>query len=138
MNEKVEFALDVNGPEKIRPDLLDTFQYNGTEQLIQYVTKEFSALCPFSGLPDIAEIHIEYIPDRKCIELKSLKFYFLSYRNVGIYQEHATHKIFQDLFTAIEPRWLRIKTMYATRGGIDSTCTIEKGQRNTDSSKNTS
>ncbi len=97
--------------------------------MIRYSTKEFSAVCPFSGLPDIAQVIIEYIPGGFCIELKSLKYYFLAYRNVGIYQEHATDKMFTDIFDAIQPKWLRIKTVYATRGGIDAVCVIERGEK---------
>ncbi|MCK5579289.1 MAG: NADPH-dependent 7-cyano-7-deazaguanine reductase QueF, partial [Planctomycetes bacterium] len=79
--------LGFNKPDKIRTDWLETFPYRGAKQLITYTTKEFSAVCPFSGLPDIATVMIEYIPNRKCLELKSLKYYFVSFRSVGIYQE---------------------------------------------------
>lgn len=111
----------------IRPKLLETIAYSGEKQLIRYETAEFSAVCPFSGLPDYGSLIIEYIPTKKIIELKSLKYYIVSYRSVGIYQEKATNRIFQDLFTLLKPKYLKITTRYNTRGGIDSTCTIEKG-----------
>ena len=97
-------------------------------QLIRYSTSEFSAVCPFSGLPDIARVIVEYLPDKLCIELRSLKYYFISYRDVGIYQENATNRIFNDLFNLIKPKYLKIVTKYNTRGGIDAVCTIEKGK----------
>ena len=117
------------GQIKINSSLLQSFPYKGERQLIQYTTKEFSAVCPFSGLPDIATVIIEYIPDKLCIELKSLKYYFVSFRNVGIYQEMATDRIFKDLYRLIKPKYLSAKTIYNTRGGIDAVCCIEKGKK---------
>lgn len=116
-------------PDKIRADFLETIPYRGERQLVQYTSREFSAVCPFSGLPDIATVVIEYIPNRLCVELKSLKYYFVSFRNVGIYQEAATNRIFKDLWQLLKPRYLMIKTIYNTRGGIDAICLIEKGKR---------
>jgi 7-cyano-7-deazaguanine reductase len=126
--------LSLKSPREIQPEALETFPYilpglkTGSipGQLIAYTTREFSAVCPFSGLPDIATVTIEYVPDKKVIELKSLKYYFLSYREVGIYQEHATQKIFADLHKALKPRKLKVTTVYNTRGGIDTTCVIRK------------
>ncbi|MFC1752826.1 preQ(1) synthase [Thermoproteota archaeon] len=107
-------------------NFLETFPYKGETQHIVYETKEFSAVCPFSGLPDYAYLKIEYIPKKLCIELKSLKYYIISYRDIGIYQEAATNRIFKDLYRALKPKSLCITTIYNTRGGIDSTCTIKK------------
>lgn len=121
--------FDFQKQDKIRTDFLKTFSYNGEPQLIEYKTKEFSAVCPFSGLPDIATVIIEYIPDRLCLELKSLKYYFVSFRNVGIFQEEATDRIFKDLYKTLHPRYLKLTTIYNTRGGIDSTCCMEKGEK---------
>ena len=82
----------------IDPNFLETFSFKSTKQYIMTETDEFSAVCPFSGLPDIAYVKIEYYPlGGKCIELKSLKYYFTSFRNVGIYQEGATKRIYDDL-----------------------------------------
>ncbi|MGB3975411.1 MAG: preQ(1) synthase [bacterium] len=124
MNEKKSLFLSFNGPETIRTDLLDTFEYSGERQTIRYVTREFSAVCPFSGLPDIATLEIEYIPKNKCIELKSLKLYFVSFRNVGMFQEHVTDRIYKDIYNLIQPSYLKLTSRYATRGGIDATCEI--------------
>lgn len=113
----------------IEVDILETFPYEGERQLVRYETREFSAVCPFSGLPDYGRVVIEYIPEVKIVELKSLKYYIGSYRQVGIYQEHATNRLFADLWRVIDPQYLRIETQYNTRGGIDTTCVIEKGNR---------
>lgn len=105
--------------------ILETIDYTGGEQLIEYKTKEFSAVCPFSGLPDIAEVIIRYVPKNKLVELKSLKYYFISFRNVGIYQEKVTDRIFKDLKKVLAPKYLCVETVYNTRGGIDAKCIME-------------
>jgi 7-cyano-7-deazaguanine reductase len=115
-------------PEKnIQTGLLETISYTGGKQFIEYKTKEFSAVCPFSGLPDIAEIIIRYIPSNKIIEHKSLKYYFISFRNVGIYQEKATDRIFNDIKKLLKAKYLYVETVYNTRGGIDAKCVMEGG-----------
>ena len=117
------FAFD--DESYIEPKFLESIAYTGQAQKIKYETDEFSAVCPFSGLPDIAHVEIEYIPADKIIELKSLKYYFTSYRNVGIYQEAATDRIYKDIWNCIEPVFLSIKTVYNVRGGILSTCIMD-------------
>jgi 7-cyano-7-deazaguanine reductase len=107
----------------IRADFLETFEFNSPQQLIITETGEFSAVCPFSGLPDYARLKIEYYPEGgRCVELKSLKYYITSFRNVGIYQEAATKRIYDDLKKALETPKLRVTTIYNTRGGFDTTC----------------
>ena len=107
----------------INPGFLETFDFDSPNQLIITETDEFSAVCPFSGLPDLAYVKIEYHPDGgKCVELKSLKYYFISFRNVGIYQEAVTKRIFQDLKEILDTSKLRVTTIYNTRGGFDTTC----------------
>ena len=109
--------------DKIRPDYLETFNFDSKDQYIITKTKEFSAVCPFSGLPDLAKVIIEYYPDgEKCVELKSLKYYFISFRNVGIYQEAVTQKIYSDLKNALNTQRLKVTSVYNTRGGFDTTC----------------
>jgi 7-cyano-7-deazaguanine reductase len=115
---------------RINTRLLETIRYTGGKQIIEYKTKEFSAVCPFSGLPDIAEVIIRYIPSSKLIELKSLKYYFISFRNVGIYQEKATDRIFNDVKKLLKPKYLYVETVYNTRGGIDAKCVMELGKIN--------
>jgi 7-cyano-7-deazaguanine reductase len=112
------------GPEHVDVAVLETFPYEGPEQEIVTETKEFSAVCPFSGLPDFATLTIRYIPGKSCVELKSLKYYVLSYRNVGIYQEHATAKLAEDLYGVLKPKSLTVTTVYNIRGGFDTTCKV--------------
>ena len=119
--EGKEFKFDA--VDKIRPDYLETFDFDSKDQYIITKTKEFSAVCPFSGLPDLAKIVIEYYPDGgKCVELKSLKYYFISFRNVGIYQEAVTQKIYSDLKNALNTQRLKVTSVYNTRGGFNTTC----------------
>jgi len=113
------------GPEHIDVAVLETFGYEGPEQEIVTETSEFSAVCPYSGLPDFARLTISYVPRSKCVELKSLKYYVTSYRNVGIFQEHATAKIAEDLQRALGAKRLKVTTIYNPRGGFDTTCTVE-------------
>ena len=108
---------------KINADFLETFPFESVDQYIKTETNEFSAVCPFSGLPDLAKVRIEYFPaGRKCIELKSLKYYFTSFRNVGIYQEGATKRIYDDLSSILETKKIQITTVYNIRGGFKTTC----------------
>ena len=119
--EGMNFSFD--GPEKIRTDFLKVFDFNSPNQYIKTVSNEFAAVCPFSGLPDQADLIIEYYPEGgKCIELKSLKYYMISYRNVGLYQEGVTKRIYDDLKKILETSRLKITTAYLPRGGFHTTC----------------
>jgi 7-cyano-7-deazaguanine reductase len=122
-------TLPFVGPETVDASVLETFDYAGPDQQIVTETREFSPVCPYSGLPDFATLRIIYVPSDRCVELKSLKYYISSYRNVGIFQEHATAKIAEDLFHALRPQRLQVTTIYNTRGGFDTTCTVELPQR---------
>jgi 7-cyano-7-deazaguanine reductase len=107
----------------VDPSLLEVFDFDSPKQYIKTETDEFSAVCPFSGLPDIAYVKIEYFPiGGKCVELKSLKYYFVSFRNVGIYQEAATKRMYSDLFSALNTKQLMVTTIYNIRGGFQTTC----------------
>ncbi len=117
-------TLPFVGPEQVDTAVLETFPYQGPAQEILTETDEFSAVCPYSGLPDFARLAIRYVPGDRCIELKSLKYYVTSYRNVGIFQEHATAKIAEDLQRALRAAWLEVKTVYNVRGGFLTTCTV--------------
>lgn len=119
--------LPFEPPEHIRTDLLEAIPYEGKPQLITYSTDEFSAVCPYSGLPDMATIVIRYVPASHLVELKSLKYYFVSYRNVGVYQEDATSRMFSDLIALLRPHYLSVYTRYNIRGGIDAECLLESG-----------
>ncbi len=108
---------------KIDPNYLETFDFNSPNQYIKTETNEFSAVCPFSGLPDLAKIKIEYFPTGgKCVELKSLKYYFISFRNVGIYQEAVTKRIYNDLSSILKTKKIQITSIYNIRGGFKTIC----------------
>ncbi len=79
---------------------------------------EFTCLCPKTGQPDFAELHLEYVPDRLCLELKALKNYIWSYRDEGAFHEAVTNKILSDLAGATEPRYMRLTARFNVRGGI--------------------
>jgi len=117
-------TLPFVGPEAIDVAVLESFAYEGPRQEIVTETGEFTAVCPYSGLPDFARLRISYVPDRTCVELKSLKYYVTSFRNVGIFQEHATARIAEDLFRLLAPRALSVQTVYNVRGGFETTCTV--------------
>jgi len=89
---------------------------------------EFTSLCPKTGLPDFGEIVIRYMPDRACVELKSLKYYLVDYRNQGIFYEAATNKILDDLVAACRPRRMTVTGAFSVRGGITTTVTAEYRQ----------
>jgi|TARA_Y100000782_G_scaffold89468_1_gene97568 7-cyano-7-deazaguanine reductase len=108
---------------KIDPKYLETFDFDSPDQYIKTETNEFIAVCPFSGLPDIARVKIEYFPTGgKCVELKSLKYYFTSFRNVGIYQEAVTKRIYDDLSSILGTKKIQITTIYNIRGGFKTVC----------------
>jgi len=116
---KIEYGSE----ELISPEYLETFLFDSPNQYIITETDEFSAVCPFSGLPDYSYLKIEYFPERgKCVELKSLKYYIISFRNVGIYQEAATKRIYDDLKKLLNTNKIQVTTIYNTRGGFDTTC----------------
>ncbi len=115
------------GPEAIDVAVLETFPYQGPEQEIVTSTDEFSAVCPFSGLPDLAKLTLTYVPSDRCIELKSLKYYVMSYRNVGIFQEHATARLAEDLQGVLKARRLTVHTRYNVRGGFLTDCSVTLG-----------
>ena len=122
MTEAEGRHFDFQDESHIRAEFLETFDFASPHQYIMTETREFSAVCPFSGLPDIAHVKIEYYPDGgKCVELRSLKYYFVSFRNVGIFQEAATKRIYEDLKRVLRTERLRVTTIYNTRGGFDTT-----------------
>ena len=115
--------FDFEDTSKIDPNYLEIFDFDSPNQYIKTETNEFSAVCPFSGLPDIARVKIEYFPTGgKCIELKSLKYYFTSFRNVGIYQEAVTKRIYEDLSSILKTKKIQITTIYNIRGGFKTLC----------------
>lgn len=88
---------------------------------ITHENPEFTSVCPMTGLPDFGNITINYVPDKTCLELKSLKYYFLAYRDKGIFYEEITNQILDDLVAACEPLEMEIVSEWGTRGGMTST-----------------
>jgi 7-cyano-7-deazaguanine reductase len=108
-------------------NLLETFenQFPERDYRIEIVAPEFTSVCPKTGQPDFGTITITYIPDKVCVELKSLKFYLQSFRNQGIFYEHVTNTILDDLVAATKPRYMKIAAAFNARGGIAETVTAE-------------
>jgi len=115
-----EKRFDICGEESIDVDVLESipFDYPGSDTDVTYETDEFTCVCPWTGLPDFGTISITYLPKDKLIELKSLKYYLTSFRNVGIIQEHAVNRILNDLVKLIEPVSMTVEAEYKERGGI--------------------
>lgn len=113
-----DFPFD--GYEKIDVEVLETFnfEYAGRKTEIEIDTDEFTAVCPFSGLPDFGSVIVRYIPDKKCVELRSFKYYLLSYRTVGIFYEHLVNRVLDDLVKVCEPLEMTVEADYTPRGGI--------------------
>ena len=115
-------TLDVNyelrDGDAIDASCLLAFEYPEQQSEISIGTDEFSAVCPWTRLPDFGNLTIKYSPRRKLLELKSLKYYLLSYRDVGIVQEHAANHILKDLVAICEPDYLALTLDYKTRGGL--------------------
>ena len=106
---------------------LDTFPNPapGRDFHIHMQIPEFTCLCPLTGQPDFATLIIDYVPDRRCVELKSLKLYAWSYRNEGAFHEKVTNAILDDIVTAIAPRYMRLTAKWYVRGGLFTTVVAE-------------
>ncbi|HRA36194.1 MAG: NADPH-dependent 7-cyano-7-deazaguanine reductase QueF [Xanthomonadales bacterium] len=110
---------------------LDTFPnpQPGRDYTIRMRIPEFTCLCPKTGQPDFATFHLEYVPDRLCVELKSLKLYMWSYRDQGAFHEAVTNRILDDLSRATRPRFLRLTAEWYVRGGIYTTVVAESRKK---------
>jgi 7-cyano-7-deazaguanine reductase len=108
-------------------ETLETFdnQYPGRDYTIQIVCPEFTSVCPKTGQPDFGTLTFSYVPDRKCVELKSLKLYLQQFRNEGIFYENATNRILDDFVAVVAPRRVRLVAAFTARGGITTTVTAE-------------
>ncbi|MFL2554491.1 MAG: preQ(1) synthase [Candidatus Rariloculaceae bacterium] len=111
-------------------ELLENFAnpYPERDYTIQIRTPEFTCLCPKTGQPDFATLHLDYIPDQVCVELKSLKLYLVKFRNCGTFHETVTNKIIDDLQTLLNPRFIRLRAEFNVRGGIYTTIVVENRQ----------
>jgi 7-cyano-7-deazaguanine reductase len=114
---------DIENPRHI----FETFENPtpGRDYTIEIVAPEFTSVCPKTGQPDFGTITISYTPDRKCVELKSLKYYLQRYRNEGIFYEHVTNRILDDLVAVLAPRRMKIVAAFTPRGGLTTTITAE-------------
>ena len=106
--------------------ILETFANPNPERdyEIRFACPEFTCLCPKTGQPDFATIHVEYVPDALCVELKSWKLYLWSYRNEGAFHEAVTNRILDDLIAAVKPRRARVEGVFNVRGGITTTIVV--------------
>ncbi|AKL98308.1 preQ(1) synthase [Endomicrobium proavitum] len=117
--------------DKVTPKLLEAmpYQYAGKDINVCIETEEFTCLCPWTGLPDFAYVVINYTPSKTVVELKSLKMYFQSYRNVGMVHESVVNNILNDLVKAISPKELTIDIEFGIRGGITTTVSAQYCKR---------
>ena len=111
---------------------LDTFTNPepGRDYTISIKLPEFTCLCPVTGQPDFATLHIHYVPDQLCVELKSLKLYIWSYRNEGVFHEAVTNQILSDMVAAISPRYMKLTADFNVRGGVYTSVTTEHKKEN--------
>ena len=125
--ESLDRRVSIRQDSAIDTECLMAFQYEYPEQETEVVidTDEFTAVCPWTGLPDYGTLTVNYVPGDSCIELKSLKYYLLSFRDVGIVQEHAANRVLQDLVACCSPRRMKISLDYKVRGGIHTEVTVE-------------
>ena len=119
-----EDAIDVAVLEAV------PFEYPGSETDVVYETDEFTCVCPWTGLPDFGRLIISYLPDGSLVELKSLKYYLTSFRNVGILQEHAVNRILNDLVNLVQPLSMTVEAEYVERGGIRTTAAVSYEKSN--------
>ena len=117
--------FDIQDESAIDTDILEAipFDYPESETEVVYETDEFTCVCPWTGLPDFGTVTINYLPGESLIELKSLKYYLTSFRNVGILQEHAVNRILNDLVALVKPLSMTVEAVYGERGGIGTTAT---------------
>jgi 7-cyano-7-deazaguanine reductase len=120
-----EHAVTAQPPDNPR-EMLETFdnQFPGRDYVIEIVCPEFTSVCPKTGQPDFGTLTFTYTPDRKCVELKSLKLYLQSFRNQGIFYENVTNRILDDLVAVLTPRRLKLVAAFTPRGGISTSVTV--------------
>jgi len=124
--------FDIQQEDSIDVAVLEAipFDYPDSATEVVYETEEFTAVCPWSGLPDFARLVIRYVPHQSLVELKSLKYYLTSYRNAGILQEHAVNRILNDLVHLLQPVSMIIEAEYRERGGIKSKAVARYEKKN--------
>jgi 7-cyano-7-deazaguanine reductase len=127
-NKQYKTPFKVDTPDVIKTDLLDPIEYAySSKRSIDITIKqpEYTSVCPMTGLPDNGCITIDYRPDSQIIELKSLKYYLLQYRNVGMFYEHVINKILDDLVEVLSPLSMKVTGEFTPRGGVSSLATAQ-------------
>lgn len=122
-NYNAQAILNIRHIDDVLPDILDPLDYSYADRRPIDITidqPEYTSVCPMTGLPDVGCITISYRPDRKIIELKSLKYYLLQFRNVGIFYEHLVNRILDDLVLTLRPLAMTVTGRFTPRGGITS------------------
>jgi 7-cyano-7-deazaguanine reductase len=134
MTQKSDLAgLTLLGNGSSQPSKqLETFpnRHPGRDYIVTLTTDEFTCICPATNQPDFARITINYIPDQKIVESKSLKLYIWSFRNEGVFHEHVANVILDDVVTALDPRWCEVIADFSVRGGIAISVKAEHRQNN--------
>lgn len=127
--------FDILSEKNIDAGILETldFKYRNSNTAVTIGTKEFTSVCPWTGLPDTAQLSITYLPYKKLVEMKSLKYYLLSFRNVGILQEHAANRILNDLTKLLEPEFMEIEARFESRGGLNTLVKVKYEKENANS-----
>ena len=131
VDEALAVGVRPPAPGRTQPSKsLDVFDNRNAarDYLIQMQVPEFTCLCPLTGQPDFAFFTIDYVPDRLCVELKSLKLYFWSFRDEGSFHEAVTNRVLDDLVAAMAPRFLRVTARWGVRGGIFTNVVVEHRQ----------
>jgi len=120
--DKYARRWDVDKYDAIESDTLEAipFEYPGSATEVTYEDPEFTSVCPWTGLPDFATLKVIYNPDKQLVELKSLKYYLNSFRNVGILQEHVVNRVKEDLVQLLQPAALTVEADFRARGGIST------------------
>lgn len=124
-----KFNPAVSDPKKV--ELLEVFEntFPDRDYLIVHKANEFTSVCPKTGQPDFGIITISYIAKKKCVELKSLKYYLQSFRNEGIFYENVINRILDDLVNILKPKWMEVVGEFTVRGGLQSTVTSRYGKK---------
>jgi len=124
--ESLDDKIETVSEDSINSEVLIAFDYEypGSDSKVSIETEEFTAVCPWTGLPDFGTLTIEYIPSNLCIELKSLKYYLMGFTGVGIVQEHAANRILNDLVDSCNPKKMTIDLEYKVRGGITTKVSV--------------
>ena len=132
MDEKEQKIRDRFAAERLDPATVDRnvldavpFKFAGRGLNISTICEEFTHICPMTGLPDIGTLTIEYEPDQAIVELKSLKYYLLQYRQVGTFYEHVVFQVLDDLVASIKPKWMHLDYEVSARGGIRSSISVQ-------------